>query len=108
MACGAPPRVRDLGLFDSALYRPGSQMFGEEACRGLFDRAAAPIQSLAVNHPLVDGSERTAWLVTTVFLRKNGVRLEPTDDQAYDFVIAVCTGELSEVKEISEVLRGWV
>ncbi|TDQ51487.1 type II toxin-antitoxin system death-on-curing family toxin [Actinorugispora endophytica] len=108
IACGAPPQVRDLGLVDSAVHRPRAQMFGEEAYPGLFEKAAALLQSLAVNHPLVDGNKRTAWLVMTVFLRKNGVRIGPTDDQAYDFVIAVCTGELSGVEEISKVLKGWV
>lgn len=107
VACGAPPGVRDLGLFDSALHRPRSQMFGQEAYSALFEKAGALLQSLAVNHPLVDGNKRTAWLVTTVFLRKNGVRIEPTDDDAYDLVVSVATGSLSDVEKIAKVLKSW-
>lgn len=106
-ACGDPPDVRDVGLLDSAVHRPQASMFGQDAYPDLFTKAAALLQSLAVNHPLVDGNKRTAWLATTVFLRKNDVRLEPDEDEAYKLVIGVAAGVIEEVEEIARTLRSF-
>ncbi|HET6636609.1 MAG TPA: type II toxin-antitoxin system death-on-curing family toxin, partial [Streptomyces sp.] len=74
LACGEQEvAVRDLGLLASALHRPQSQMFGVEAYADVFEKAAALLQSLAINHPLVDGNKRTAWICVVVFLDLNGV-----------------------------------
>ena len=35
-------------------------------------------------------------------------RLVPPDDDAYELVISVAAGELSDVMEIADRLRGWV
>ncbi|GGQ11028.1 MULTISPECIES: type II toxin-antitoxin system death-on-curing family toxin [Streptomyces] len=97
--------VRDAGLLESAVHRPSASMFGQEAYADLFDKAAALLQSLAVNHPFVDGNKRTAWVSCVVFLALNGVQLRPDIDAAEQLVIAVATGRLDEVKGISEALR---
>ena len=54
--------VRDAGLLESAVHRPSASMFGQEAYTDLFEKAAALLQSLAINHPFVDGNKRTAWV----------------------------------------------
>ncbi|WP_326638290.1 type II toxin-antitoxin system death-on-curing family toxin [Nonomuraea fuscirosea] len=100
--------VRDLGLLDSAVHRPASSMFGQEAYPDLITKAAALLQSLAVNHPLIDGNKRLSWLVTDVFLRYNGVELDTDDDSAYDLVIAVASGKMTDLDEIADVLRTFV
>ncbi|WP_327695231.1 type II toxin-antitoxin system death-on-curing family toxin [Streptomyces sp. NBC_00459] len=97
--------VRDAGLLESAVHRPSAAMFGQEAYSDLFDKAAALLQSLAVNHPFVDGNKRTAWTSCVVFLALNDVQLRPDIDVAERLVIAVATGSVDEVKAISEVLR---
>ncbi|WP_329564543.1 type II toxin-antitoxin system death-on-curing family toxin [Kitasatospora sp. NBC_01266] len=97
--------VRDIGLLESAAHRPTAEMFGQEAYPDLFDKAAALLQSLAINHPLFDGNKRTAWLSCVTFLAINGVELVPDIDAAEELVIAVATGELEEIKTISHGLR---
>ncbi|MDW4905217.1 type II toxin-antitoxin system death-on-curing family toxin [Streptomyces sp. ADMS] len=97
--------VRDAGLLESAVHRPSASMFGQEAYSDLFDKAAALLQSLAVNHPFVDGNKRTAWTSCVVFLALNDVQLRPDIDVAERLVIAVASGSVDEVKAISEVLR---
>jgi len=97
--------VRDVGLLESAVHRPSASMFGQEAYTDLFDKAAALLQSLAINHPLVDGNKRMAWLSCVVFLSLNGVQLRPDIDAAERLVIDVATGVMDEVKVISEGLR---
>ncbi|MDX2543692.1 type II toxin-antitoxin system death-on-curing family toxin [Streptomyces sp. WI04-05B] len=97
--------VRDAGLLESAVHRPSASMFGQEAYSDLFDKAAALLQSLAINHPFVDGNKRTAWTSCVVFLALNDVQLRPDIDAAERLVIAVASGSADEVKAISEVLR---
>ncbi len=48
------------------------------------------------------------WLTMYVFCAKNGLEIDPQDDDAaYEFVIAVASGKLTEVDEIADVLRGF-
>lgn len=92
---GREPEVRDLGLLDSAVHRPRSSMFGTEAYPDLLSKAAALLESLGRNHGLVDGNKRLAWAAVAVFLLDNGQSILDVDqDEAYDFVISVASGEL--------------
>jgi death on curing protein len=97
--------IRDHGLIASAVARPQASAFGEDAYLDLETKAAALLHSLARNHPFIDGNKRVAWTATAVFLWINGVALTLSNDEAYDLVIAVATGELSEVADIANVLR---
>lgn len=97
-------QVRDLGLLESAVARPRSTAFGGDAYPTLHDKAAALVHSLARNHALVDGNERLALAGTIAFLGLNGLRLKLDNDEAYDLVIAVASGELDDVARISERL----
>ncbi|MFH9298068.1 type II toxin-antitoxin system death-on-curing family toxin [Streptomyces sp. NPDC017520] len=100
--------LRDAGLLESAAHRPSAAMFGEEAYPDLIDKAAALLQSLAVNRPLFDGNKRTAWLSCVTFLAMNGVELRPDIDAAERLVIDVATGATDEIKTISQGLRDLV
>jgi death-on-curing protein len=106
-AVGGPIEARDVGLLESAVHRPRASVLGQDAYPDLFTKAAALLHSLARNHPLVDGNKRLAWLATYVFLAKNGVELDPDDDDAYDFVIAVAAGQIDDVGEIAQTLASW-
>ncbi|MEU0986633.1 Fic family protein [Streptomyces sp. NPDC005953] len=88
--------VRDHGLIDSALARPRSSAFGQDAYPDVWHKAAALMESLARNHALVDGNKRIAWYATWVFLQLNGHRLSTTFDvdSAESFVLEVCQGAL--------------
>lgn len=106
-ALGMAPVVRDHGLLESALGRPQATVFGEDAYPGIHQKAAALLHSLARNHALVDGNKRLALAATIAFYGMNGVRLTLTNDEAYDLVMSVATGELDEVPAIaSELERG--
>ena len=107
VAVGGPIELRDIGLLDAAVYRPRARVLGQDAYPDLWTKAAALLQSLARNHPLVDGNKRLAWLATYVFCAKNGVELDPGDDEAYDLVIAVATGAFADVPEIAARLAAF-
>jgi death-on-curing protein len=103
-ALQSTPEVRDHGLLESALARPQAMAFGEDAYPTIHDKAAALMHSLARNHALVDGNKRLALAATIAFYGMNGVRLTLTNDEAYDLVIAVATGELDDVNPIAVLL----
>jgi death-on-curing protein len=98
---GADPEVRDHGLLESALARPQASAFGQEAYPGIHEKAAALLHSLARNHALIDGNKRLALAATLAFYGMNGMRLTFTNDEAYDFVIDVATGQLDDVAAIA-------
>jgi death-on-curing protein len=53
VAVGGPVRVRDVGLLQAAVHRPGATVFGQDAYPTLLAKAAALLHSLARNRPLV-------------------------------------------------------
>jgi len=102
---GDPPPVRDLGLLEAAVARPRASAFGEDAYPDMWSKAAALLQSIVKNHPLVDGNKRLGWLSAAVFLELNGVPATAAPNGAvYTTVMDVAAGHLG-VAEIAEALR---
>jgi death on curing protein len=108
---GGEPKVRDIGLLESALARPQATAFGADAYPDLDAKAAALLHSLARNHALVDGNKRLALAGVIAFYGLNGRRLTLSNDEAYDLVIAVADGSLDAVEQIAVRLarstRSW-
>jgi death-on-curing protein len=100
---GTEPEVRDYGLLESALARPRTSAFGQDAYRDIHEKAAALLHSLARNHALVDGNKRLALAATIAFYGMNGMRLTFTNDEAYDFVLDVARGKLDDIPAIASV-----
>ncbi len=98
---GGEPGVRDLGLLDSAASRPRTTLFGADAYADLATKAAALVQSIVSNHALVDGNKRLGLAALITFLGLNGKRLNWSNDEAYDFIISIATGELADIPSIS-------
>ena len=84
---GGPPGVRDLGLLESALFRPRTGYYAD-----LAEMAAALFESLIMNHPFVDGNKRVAFFATDVFLRMNGYKLSVDNREAHGFLIGLLDG----------------
>jgi len=97
----AEVQVRDVGLLESALARPRSTAFGEDAYPSIHDKAAALLHSLARNRRLVDGNKRLALAATIAFYGLNGLLLTLSNDEAYELVMAVAAGDLDDVEPIA-------
>ena len=93
--------VRDIGLLESAAARPRSTAFGEDAYPSIHHKAAALLHSVARNHPLVDGNKRLSLAATIAFYGLNGVRLTLSNDEAYELVMAIASGELDDIEPIA-------
>lgn len=104
-ATGNPVEVRDYGLLESALARPTATAFGVDAYPTIHHKAAALAHSLARNHALVDGNKRLALAGLIAFLGMNGMQLNWSNDDAYESVVQIATGNLDDVEAIAELLR---
>lgn len=78
---GGSHGVRDPGLLESALYRPQTGYYAD-----LIEEAAALWESLAQNHPFIDGNKRTAFAATWTFLAINGAQLTADSTETYRFI----------------------
>lgn len=98
--------VRDIGLLDSAIQRPRTTLFGDDAYPTLDEKAAVILESIVRNHPLVDGNKRLGFLATVVSCGRNDVMIDAPEDDAYDPVIAVATGAM-DYHESAARLAAW-
>jgi death on curing protein len=97
LVTGEPPRVRDFGDLDAALARPRQIQDGRELFPGIWDKAAALMESLGHSYALVDGNKRLTWNATWYFLGMNGHPLaEPLDEEAaFQFMYDVVRGRIT-------------
>lgn len=101
---GGSHGIRDIGLLESAVYRPQASFGGEELYKGIFVKAAALLQSLLKNHPFVDGNKRTALASAGIFLLCNGYSLHNARDEEVEFAVRVDNEHLS-LEHISSWLK---
>ena len=76
---GGASGLRDAGALESALMRPQIGYYN-----GIIEEAAALMESLAINHPFVDGNKRIAFAVADTFLRMNGYYIDCDNREAYE------------------------
>lgn len=96
--------VRDIGLLESAVFRPQASFDDKDLYPGIFDKAAALLQSLLKNHPFVDGNKRTALSSAGLFLRINRYRLKNMHKEEVKFAIRVDNEHLS-LEQIADWLK---
>lgn len=77
---GGSMGLRDRGALESALARPQIGYYD-----GLIEEAAALMESLAMNHPFVDGNKRIAFATTAIFLGMNGHFIDCDSREAHAF-----------------------
>lgn len=81
---GGESGVRDVGLLESALYRPQTGYYED-----LSEQAAALFESLLMNHPFIDGNKRVAFFGTDVFLRLNSWKLVVDAEVGHRFLVGL-------------------
>ena len=97
---GGAPGVRDPGALEAALFRPQTGYYED-----IVAEAAALMESLAINHPFVDGNKRVGLAVCDVFLLINGYDLGlRDDDECYGVALSVASGSMTK-PQLSAHLR---
>ena len=65
------------------------------------------MESLAINHPFVDGNKRIAFAATDVFLRINGFKLNRKPAQIYAEIISMLDNRQLTLVNVDAWLRGF-
>jgi death-on-curing protein len=97
---GGADGVRDRGLLEAALYRPQTGYYAD-----LIEEAAALWESLAQNHPFIDGNKRTAFAVTYTFLAINGRRITADALLTHKFIIGLYEAGTFDFEHLTAWLR---
>ncbi len=92
--------LRDAGALESALFRPQSGYYEDTIAE-----AAALFESLAMNHPFIDGNKRIAFACVDVFLRVNGNRLRSRPMAVHRWMIGHLEKGSFQVSVIEPYLR---
>src|SRR5215467_940085 len=96
---GGTHGLRNEGRLEAALFRPQTGYYAT-----LAEEAAALMESLANNHPFLDGNKRVSLAVTDTFLRLNGFYLEVNASEAHKFI----TGAMSKGEFRFDAIRDWI
>ena len=99
-AHGGSHGIRDIGALESALFRPQSGYYQD-----IIAESCALMESLAVNHPFIDGNKRVAFGAMEVFLLINGWRIEATQQQIYRLMMRLFDAGRFELAELDKWFR---
>jgi len=100
---GGAEGVRDLGLLESALFRPRTGYYHD-----LAEMAAALFESLLMNHAFIDGNKRVAFFATDIFLRLNGWKMRVEPNAAHEFLIGLLNRNECDFIHLLPWIRGAV
>ncbi|MFM7227299.1 MAG: type II toxin-antitoxin system death-on-curing family toxin [Betaproteobacteria bacterium] len=99
---GGAKGVRDPGALEAALFRPQTGYY-----KDILAEAAALMESLAINHPFIDGNKRIAFAAADVFLRINGWRLQRPPMQIHTEMIDMFESGTFDIQHLDPWLRGF-
>ena len=61
------------------------------------------MHGIIMGHPFIDGNKRTGYALARLLLQDAGLDIDASQDEKYDLVIRVATGELDV-----ERVRAWL
>lgn len=97
---GGAAGVRDMGLLESALFRPQTGYY-----KDVVQMAAALMESLIINHPFVDGNKRVAFFLTDTFLRTNGWKIKVRPKAGHRFIMDVITSGENRLTKLAHWIK---
>ncbi|MEQ2877830.1 type II toxin-antitoxin system death-on-curing family toxin [Enterococcus asini] len=83
--------LKDAAALDMAVNQPQQEVFGEELCPTIYDKAAILAINLAKRHPFQNGNKRTALVSMITFLMMNGYTTSFTQEEAVQFILNITT-----------------
>ncbi|MFD3260769.1 type II toxin-antitoxin system death-on-curing family toxin [Paenibacillus lentus] len=96
--------VKTSNLLESAVLRPMSSAFGEDAYPSIWDKAAALFESLGQNHPFHNANKRTAFTALLIFLRYNGYHFKMDQKAAEDLTVDMVNHKYS-FEQIAAIIQ---
>jgi len=97
---GGSHGLRDAGLLEAALFRPQTGYYDD-----LIEKAAALWESLAQNHPFIDGNKRVAFAAAFTFLEINDAKITADAEATYAFIAERYATRTFDLEHLSAWLR---
>lgn len=101
---GGSHGLRDLGLLESAIMRPQATFDGIDLYKTVYDKAAALVHSLLMNHQFVDGNKRTAMFSVMTFLELNRCQFNASQKEVVEYALYIENSQPA-IEEISAWLK---
>jgi death on curing protein len=96
--------IRDMEALESAIAAPRAT-FGGTFLMDIFEMAATYVNSIAKNHPFLDGNKRTALISSLAFLYLNGYECsEEYDEELADKILDLVNNKISTT-ELADYFR---
>jgi death on curing protein len=100
---GGTHGLRDAGALEAVLFRPQSGYYDD-----LIAEASALFESVAINHPFLDGNKRIAFAATDIFLRINDSRINKPPMDIYSDMMKMFDAGTFNIAHIEPWLRSCV
>lgn len=97
--------IRDNNLFLSVCDAPYQEVFGQVLYPTVYDKAAKILESFARYQIFYDGNKRTALESAVVYLAMNNVKLELSNEEAYELTMDIALGKYQDTFSISSYLK---
>ncbi|MBA9083824.1 death-on-curing protein [Fontibacillus solani] len=101
---GEQTGVKEAGLLESAILRPKSSAFGEDAYPNVYEKSAALFESLGQNHPFHNANKRTAFTALVIFLRYNGLQFKMHTKYAEDLTVDMVNHKYT-LEELAVIIK---
>jgi death-on-curing protein len=86
--------LRDKGALEAALNRPYATFDGIDLYQTPIEKAAALLESMAINHPFIDGNKRIAYVLMKRLLFRAGFVINASEKEKLELVLGTSKGEL--------------
>ena len=101
---GGSHGLRDQNALEGALNRPYSSFDGKELYPTIIEKSAAILESIVIGHPFVDGNKRIGYVLMRLLLLSEGLEVNATQNQKYEFIIQITKGEI-KAEEITQWIK---
>jgi death-on-curing protein len=96
ISAGGLSGIRDINALEAAVAAPQAS-FNGQFLMGIFEMAATYVNSIAQNHPFLDGNKRTALASSLTFLFINGYEIDESyDEELADKTIDLVTRKITK------------
>jgi len=102
-ATGGSVGLRDAGALAMCVAKPFQSFGGKETYADVFTKAAAVLESIARNHPFIDGNKRTAFLTAVRIIERNGYRTHFDNKEVEETMVKIVVEKYS-----IEIISAWI
>jgi len=79
---------------ESAISRPYQTFSSEDLYPTAWEKAAATVESIIINHRFIDGNKRTGFLAILAILNEENIGITAPNYAVYNFIIKISKNKI--------------